>query len=176
MWNNAILSYLLALGCVFALNSVSSACETLDDKLDAYHGKDPLAISAGLNYPQTQITGAILPTSEGHYLPYSINGRPTAGWKLTEESIRKAEPVILAFLKNAEKNIYQIIEQYRCQYFGIIVNGKKRIYCNFFRIEKYEEKWRTKPLIVVDGGSNFFQLEYDIETDKCLNFTINGVA
>ena len=119
------------------------------------------------------ISGSILSTTNGHYVPYSSDGK-TTGWTPTTEQIKKAQPVILNFIKKSNKEIYNNINKYRCQYFGIIVNGKKRIYCNVFRLTKFHKNWKTKPVIVDDGGNHYFQLEYDVVTGKCLNFSING--
>ena len=128
----------------------------------------------GCSTKQEQITGVILPTSSGHYLPDSIDGRPTEGWKPSKAEIKRAQPVILEYIKDSDQEIYKDLDYYRCQYFGIIVNGKKRIYCNFFWLAENRRNWRTKPVVVLDGGNWYFQLEYDVETDKCLNFTVNG--
>lgn len=125
---------------------------------------------------QKQITGVVLPTSAGHYLPLSNDGIPSGGWKPSEAIIKKAQPVILEYIKNSDEKIFKNLDQYRCQYFGIIINGKRRIYCNFFWLPEYGENWRSNPVIVDDGGNWYFQLEYDIETGNCLNFSVNGEA
>ncbi len=119
------------------------------------------------------IAGVILPTSNGHYVPYSSDGKATSGWTPTEKQIIKAQLIILKYIEKSNKVIYNNINKYRCQYFGIIVNGKKRIYCNFFWLTAFRKNWQTKPVIVDDGGNHYFQLEYDVETEKCLNFLTN---
>ena len=128
----------------------------------------------GCSTEQEQVTGVILPTSRGHYLPDSNDGRPTGGWKPSKAVIKRAQPVILEYIKDSDKEIFENLDQYRCQYFGIIINGKKRIYCNCFWFTEDRRNWRTKPVVVLDGGNWYFQLEYDVETAKCLNFTVNG--
>jgi hypothetical protein len=112
----------------------------------------------GCSTKQEQITGVILPTSKGHYLPYSNDGKPTGGWKLSKAMIKKAQPVILEYIKDSDKEIFENLDQYRCQYFGIIINGKKRIYCNFFWLTEDKKDWRTNPIVVDDGGNWYFQL------------------
>jgi hypothetical protein len=128
----------------------------------------------GCSTKQEPITGAILPTSRGRYLPDSIDGRPTGGWKPSKAVIKRAQPVILEYIKDSDSEIYESLGQYRCQYFGIIVNGKKRIYCSFFRLTEDKRDWRTRPIVVDGGGNWYFQLEYDVETARCLNFAVNG--
>ena len=123
-----------------------------------------------------QIIGTIINISDDAYLPYSIEGKPSGIWHPSEEIIKKANPVIFQYINDSSKEIFRNIDLYRCQYFGIIIKGKKRLYCNFFRLTAYEKDWRTNPVVVFDGGNCYFQLEYDIETGKCLNFSINGEA
>ena len=122
------------------------------------------------------ISGAILPTTNGHYVPYSPDGKITGGWTPTAEQIIKVQPSLLKYIEKSNKIIYNNINNYRCQFFGIIVNEKKRIYCNFFWITDFYKDWQTKPVIVDDGGNHYFQLEYDVKTGKCLNFSVNGVG
>ncbi len=128
----------------------------------------------GCGTKQEPITGVILPTSSGHYLPDSNDGRPARGWKPSKAVIKRAQPVILEYIKDSDQEIFENLDHYRCQYFGIIVDGKKRIYCNFFWFTEDRRNWRTKPVVVLDGGNWYFQLEYDVETAKCLNFAVNG--
>jgi hypothetical protein len=128
----------------------------------------------GCGTEQEQITGAVLPTSSLPYLPHSSDGRPTGGWKPSKAVIKRAQPAILEYIKDSDQEIYENLDQYRCQYFGIIVDGKKRIYCNFFWFTDRRRDWRKKPVVVLDGGNWYFQLEYDVETGRCLNFMVNG--
>ena len=133
-----------------------------------------LMVCVGWDAGGELINGAVLPTSGNHYVPYSIDGRPTGGWRPSRATIEKAEPVILEYIKDSDQEIFEHLDQYRCQYFGIIVDGRKRIYCNFFWYTENKKDWRTRPIVVMDGGNWYFQLEYDVETDRCLNFAVNG--
>jgi len=54
-----------------------------------------------------QITGTILPTSDGYYLPYSIEEKPTGGWKPSTTIIKKAQAVIFQYIKDSDKGIIQ---------------------------------------------------------------------
>ena len=119
-----------------------------------------------------QITGVVLPTSSLPYLPHSSEGRPTGSWKPSKAMIKRAQPTIVEYIKESDQEISENLDQYRCQYFGIIVDGKKRIYCNFFWLADHRQDWRTKPVVVLDGGNWYFQLEYDVETGRCLNWVL----
>ena len=128
----------------------------------------------GCGTQQASINGVVLSTSKGHYLPYSNDGKPTGGWKPSRAMIKHAQPVILRYIEDTNKEIFEKLDQYRCQYFGTIVDGKKRIHCNCFFLTEDKENWRTTPIVVDDGGNWYFQLEYDVETEKCINFAVNG--
>ncbi len=126
--------------------------------------------SCGCGIRQKQIIGVVLPITNGHY----VHGRAVGDWMPTEEQLRKAQPIILDYIKQSDERIFHRLNKYRCQYFGIRVNCHKRIYCNFFWLTVDTKKyWQTKQVFVLGGGSRYFQLEYDIETEKCLNFLIN---
>ena len=129
-----------------------------------------LMFLSGCGKSQPRIIGAILPATGKMELTQ-------ADWTPSEEQISKAEPDILKYIEQSNPRIFQNLNKYRCQYWGITVEGRKRIYCNFFRLTWDERfSWRTEPVIVFDGGDSYFQLEYDIETEKCLNFMVNGQA
>lgn len=130
----------------------------------------------GYAEPMEHIKSAILPTSEWQYLPYSIDGKPSKGWMISEDIVDNAQPIILEYIKIKDKEIYNNINRYRCQYFGIIIKGKKRIYCNFIWHQNYNVDWRTNPIIVKDGGKHYFQIEYDVDSNTCIKFSINGEA
>jgi len=113
----------------------------------------------------------ILPASKAEFLGMELDY-----WTLIESDIAEAAPHIKAFLTKQSPFIASPLSKYRCQYFGIIVDGKKRLYCNYFRRGEWDRDWKTDPVIVMDGGNYFFQLEYDVESKQCLNFVVNGVA
>ncbi|HUX02866.1 MAG: hypothetical protein WBD63_07540 [Phycisphaerae bacterium] len=97
-------------------------------------------------------------------------------WTPSRSDVAGAFPRIQAFLKHEAPSIAGRLSQYRCQYFGIIVEGRKRIYCNFFHRDGGIANWKSESLFVCDGGDWYFQLEYDLESEKCLNLRINGEA
>jgi len=69
---------------------------------------------------------------------------------------------------------------YRVQFVGIIRDGRKVIWCNFFPVAgkgKDEfQNWRKERIVVDDGGFFYWQIEYDPEADKCSRFYSNGYA
>jgi len=118
---------------------------------------------------RTTIQGVILPTSQ-------ISWVSEEGWTLTHEEIDVAESIIVDFIRIKNEKIYSNLDKYRCQYFGIFKDKRKRIYCNFFYFTEDKKDWKSHGVIVRDGGDSYFQLEYDMENKECLNFRVNGQA
>ena len=133
-------------------------------------------VSSGFAEHRGKITGHVLPTTDKRGYLYSQEGEVTGGWTPTKTQIREAEPAILEYIEKSDEKIFSNIEYYVCQYFGIIVNNRKHIYCNFLWLDQDVEEWRSKLIEVDDGGNYYFQLEYDVRTKTCLNFSVNGEA
>lgn len=98
-------------------------------------------------------------------------------WTPTKAQALKAEEKIKEHLKDNSPSdapdLWRDLPKYKRQYVGIIVNGHKRIFCNFYR---WNKPLSPKPIFVFDGGANFFRIEYDLEDEKCYNFKTNGYA
>jgi hypothetical protein len=98
-------------------------------------------------------------------------------WNPTKDDVLKAEEQIETYLKTDAKlypNIWRKLPNYKRQYLGIIVNGHKRIFCNFFCFN--DEPLTDKPVFWKDGGDCYFQIEYDLNDAKCYNLRVNGEA
>jgi hypothetical protein len=70
---------------------------------------------------------------------------------------------------------------YRRQYMGIVVSGSRRILCNFFMKEPETspfigDRWRCDWVVVDDGGFWYWQIQFDVEADTCIEFRSNGYA
>ena len=71
------------------------------------------------------------------------------------------------------------LKHYGYQYVGVIVNGEKYIYINAFDIESSEmflnsDDWKTKPLIICDGGPSYWGVLYNIKKKKFKDLSMNG--
>jgi len=53
-----------------------------------------------------------------------------------------------------------------------VIGGKKIIYGNFFCSE--EDNWRQEFVMVIDGGDCYFQVEYDVGSEKLIKLIVNG--
>ena len=122
------------------------------------------------------VEGTIFPASQANFVGQATGRKELTYWTPSEPDVASAFPRIQAFLKSEAPSIAARLTQYRCQYFGIIVEGRKRIYCNFFHRDGGIANWKSKPLFVEGGGDWYFQLEYDLESGKCSDLRINGGA
>ncbi len=112
-----------------------------------------------------ELIGAILPD-----WPYCDGPK----WIPTVKQVKAAKDSILNYIEQSNSSTYLSLNKYRCQYFGISVNGKKRIYCNFF-LRAGEKDWKTKVVFAYGGGYRYFHLEYDVESGMCRNFSVNKI-
>jgi len=133
-----------------------------------------ILLACGCAMNQAHINGTIL--ADGGDVAYSRDGKVEGYWVPTDETIARAAPAVLDYIEAQSAEIYAKLERYRCQYVGIVVAGKKRIYCNFFEFTDDEADWKERFVFVFDGGDMYFQLEYDVDSGGCLNFEVNGEA
>jgi hypothetical protein len=68
------------------------------------------------------------------------------------------------------------LTRYRCQFIGAILDGRKHILLNFFPDNDRYGYWKETAVGVDDGGDWFFQITYDVESQKCVECQINGNA
>lgn len=66
-------------------------------------------------------------------------------------------------------------EGWRRQYVGLVRDGRRYVYGSFLpgrdvgRVD-----WRTQPVMVCDGGSSFFGVEYDVAARRITSLAFNG--
>lgn len=104
---------------------------------------------------------------------FDIRNNIDGYWFPSEEDIREAEISISSFLKTSQPEVFTRIDKYGRQYFGIIVKGRKRIYCNFFMNPKRFPNRYSEYILVLDGGNRYFRIEYDVDSKMCINCMIN---
>lgn len=111
-------------------------------------------------------------------------GRVTAGWQPTSEEIVQAEARLPKFVL-ANGRPKEPLSEYRRQYLGVVIGGRRLIYVNVFRewlIERPEPTgvapydWRTRFVRVCDGGDDFWGALYDPQTRRFLSPRFNGTA
>jgi hypothetical protein len=100
-------------------------------------------------------------------------------WTPSESDVLAAEKGLVPFLRNLKNprvaEILKGIETYKRQYRGVILGGHKQIFVRFF-CETSTENWTSHEIIVLDGGSCFFNLRFSIATKTYSHLWINGEA
>ena len=105
----------------------------------------------------------------------------------TKEEIIKAENALkskLKFINNPLMNqssspiIHKNLKKYKRQYFGYInEKGEKILYINsLWKKNEKETKWLQQIIMVSDGGSYYWNIEFNLETDELINLSVNGPA
>lgn len=77
----------------------------------------------------------------------------------------------ISFVKSNFKN-------YKRQYIGKTVEGKKAVYCNFITIGEWDkdDNWKKHYVVVKDGGAGFFSITYSVDEKRFFGLSINGEA
>jgi hypothetical protein len=105
----------------------------------------------------------------------------------TKEEIIKAENALKSKLKEVNRNfenqynspiIHKNLKKYKRQYFGFINNkGEKVLYINsLWKKNEKETKWLQQIIMVSDGGSYYWNIEYNLDNDELMNLSVNGPA
>lgn len=105
----------------------------------------------------------------------------------TKEEIIKAENALkskLKFINNPLMNqsrspiIHKNLKKYKRQYFGYInAKGEKILYINsLWSKSNRENYWLQQIMMVSDGGSYYWNIEYNLESEELENLEINGYA
>jgi hypothetical protein len=74
------------------------------------------------------------------------------------------------------REIVQRWNTYRLQAWGYTKHHKKLIHLSFLTLDQMHVDWRHELVVVSDGGSAFWQAEYDPTSGKILWWQANGVA
>jgi hypothetical protein len=92
------------------------------------------------------------------------------GWTPAEDDLQAAEDAVLAAPAGDRE---PEIEGYR-QYVGIVENGERKIIVNSMCDEM--EGWDEQYIMVMDGGSCFWNAVYNVETGELESLIVNGDA
>lgn len=158
-----------------------------------------LSISKALfaaNY-QSEI-GAVL---DEKHVPFVLNQcsrsapqNVTGTWKPDKNDIKTFEYQLFPILKKAKlSKIADRFNDYRLQYFGIIVDGQRVIYINAFLFSGENAgsfyigpapetctakhiSWRNCPIVACDGSAAFWGIQYFVDSGFFNFFSSNGPA
>ena len=106
----------------------------------------------------------------------------------TRQEIDKAESVLLTDLKILNKDlinqsstpiIHKNLTSYKRQYFGYIdKNGDRILLINCFwsRDKAFNANWLKNRIYVLDGGSYYWNVKFNLDKAKLFDLEINGYA
>lgn len=100
---------------------------------------------------------------------------------LTAGEIKKVTELFkLIVSKHAKHSKFypQSVAGYHMQVIAVInTRGEKVVWINCFcgKISEYP-RWKTEPVMVLDGGACFFNLNINLDSGEDSNFMVNGVA
>lgn len=101
------------------------------------------------------------------------------GWEPTADDIAALEAALPGFLKTAPQakpDLWERLPTYKRQYAGFIdATGHTFILVNAFCDASFAD-WQSEPVLVLDGGDCFFQVDYDPATGLFSRLMINGEA
>jgi len=167
--NKAAACIFAVMAGVIAISSKSAVCgELIDIKHQAVLANKPdNIVSAGFWIPAKKETAEALLAINNYLVELSTASYSEMPRTTTQNSVAPTKTQIFMILKNFSK--------YRVQFMGIKFDGRKVIYSNFFMYdaEKYKN-WKKKYVDVSDGGSAFWQIDYDMNSKICDALTINS--
>ncbi|NVN95073.1 MAG: hypothetical protein HXX18_07320 [Bacteroidetes bacterium] len=106
----------------------------------------------------------------------------------TRQEIEKAEIALNNNLKILNKQlvnqssspiIHKNLHKYKRQYFGYIDKKGNRILlinCFWSEDKDYTDRWLTDRIIVLDGGSYYWNVKFNLDKNKLFDLGINGYA
>jgi hypothetical protein len=113
-------------------------------------------------------------------------------WTPDANVVKKAEEELLGYLKERKSEalrkkdsivVFDLlianIHHQRRQYVGVIVEGKQLLHINFFPPVSQNgsdiyANWRKQYIVVDDGGSNFWRIDFNPSTRVFSRLIVNG--
>lgn len=129
-------------------------------------------------------SATVLPESQiGAMLRQCSRASPSAGqggWRPSAADISALERRLLAALADAPQARAMSNgappQGWLRQYVGLVRDGRRYVYGNFApQGDVSSSDWRRTPLIVCDGGPDFFGVEYDVESQRFTHLAFNGM-
>lgn len=130
---------------------------------------------------QGKVEGAIVPRERAAEFVKALTGSERKDyWTPAKEDVLKLEEKIEFHLRKAGDKrspaLWIKLAEYKRQYAGIVENGRRKIFANFFCNGAKITDWKTRPVAAEDGGDCFFQIKYDVDAGTFSDLYINGDA
>jgi hypothetical protein len=83
------------------------------------------------------------------------------------------------YIKNRSSHIH--FETYGRQYVGFTKKGRRYLYGNFFNLKLFDSSFplknpQSKPVVICDGGENFWGIVYSLDSQSFSELHFNGVG
>jgi hypothetical protein len=106
-------------------------------------------------------------------------GGEAQSWTPPEKDVAMAEQALPRYLQQLGREdaraqlILKQLRSYKRQYAGVVTNGQKEIFVSLFcAVDGID--WKESEVIVMDGGTCFFQVYFSISTHSFSRFTVNS--
>ena len=102
---------------------------------------------------------------------------PDEYWSPTPQDVEKAEAALPRLFVSLSGSVKGGPEDYFRQYCGIKAKGRKIIYVSFIRAsvaKNLSKDGLQKPMLMYDGGANFWRMDFDPATESFSNWQPNG--
>jgi hypothetical protein len=156
----------LALALIFAAGS--ALADSTPPVTDGKKSPDGFVV---LSNPR----GVIVP--ESHATDFYFFRKPEIGyWTPTPADIRAFEDHAATLIPpHPELHLKadDLRTKHMRQYIGVLDKKRKWIWINFF-CNSHVKDWTHEVVLVKDGGSCYFQLEYNMKTRTVENLSVNG--
>ena len=167
-WGGIIILLIFVTGVIIAGGNPGSNGEVIDRANQITLTKKPdNIVSSGFWTPTNQETTEAL---------HAIDKYLTKLSKTRKEDMPRTTTQNSAALTNYQiSKIRKSLWKYRVQFIGINFDSRKVIYCNFFLYDpKKYAKWKKEYVDISEGGTAFWQIDYDINSKQCTDLTINS--
>lgn len=145
--------------------SIGVLAQTTDNKIVAEH------------YQTTQFDAAIFPATSLDMIPGERFTPTHLEIQIAEAALRKDLEKLNTPLVNQHKSpiIHRKLKNFKRQYFGYLdSNNNKTLFINCFWKKSEHENWLNSQVTVLDGGSYFWNVKFDLKTSKLYDLYING--
>jgi len=140
------------------------------------------AIIAGCSDREEITTGVILDGQRLEQFPAETAGLDISApyWTPTAEQASLADMAVLDHLRRMDttrsRQISDAISDYKRQYVGYTVGGKQWMLVNAMCRQYWEsqEIWKSSVVVVLDGGTCFFNARFEMATSTVHSLEING--
>ena len=147
-------------------------------------------VSSAQNYKYKPENSVILDSSQGKGLLVQCSRRTpqhiTGLFNLDTGHIKKLENNFKKIFQKKDRSCcvrgfaVSNLKDYAFQYTGIIIHRTKYIYINAFRLPSqlqavnFFESWKTEPVMVCDGGDDFWGVLFNLKTETFSQLAFNG--